>query len=223
MQKLFFAAVAAAALITAGPAAAATLIVEASGPTFGLDPHDRLGLGGGEFFDQTFTLSFVFDLDAADRFMSTVNDTARSGSATGFPSSILASITIGGQLFTFSANFDNVALQGPAAIQQVLNSTTQQFLIGSADGPDPFIADLTAPPAGNLCLVANCYGTATLSGGLVAILNPTTYTVTYDPDGTGGGGTVPEPSTWALMILGFGSAGAMLRRRQRGSGAPLPA
>jgi hypothetical protein len=27
------------------------------------------------------------------------------------------------------------------------------------------------------------------------------------------GGVVPEPSTWALMILGFGTAGAMLRRR----------
>jgi hypothetical protein len=28
------------------------------------------------------------------------------------------------------------------------------------------------------------------------------------------GGVVPEPTTWALMILGFGSAGAMLRRRR---------
>jgi hypothetical protein len=27
-------------------------------------------------------------------------------------------------------------------------------------------------------------------------------------------GAVPEPTTWALMILGFGSAGAMLRRRR---------
>jgi hypothetical protein len=28
-----------------------------------------------------------------------------------------------------------------------------------------------------------------------------------------GGGAIPEPTSWALMILGFGAAGAMLRRR----------
>jgi hypothetical protein len=27
-------------------------------------------------------------------------------------------------------------------------------------------------------------------------------------------GGVPEPASWALMIVGFGSAGAMLRRRR---------
>lgn len=33
------------------------------------------------------------------------------------------------------------------------------------------------------------------------------------------GGAVPEPSTWALMLLGFGGLGAVLRRR---SGRDLP-
>jgi hypothetical protein len=36
-----------------------------------------------------------------------------------------------------------------------------------------------------------------------------------DCDGGGGGNEVPEPSTWALMILGFGAAGAILRGRRR--------
>ncbi|MGH6909562.1 MAG: PEPxxWA-CTERM sorting domain-containing protein [Phenylobacterium sp.] len=30
----------------------------------------------------------------------------------------------------------------------------------------------------------------------------------------GGGGPVPEPATWAMMILGFGGVGALLRRRR---------
>jgi hypothetical protein len=35
--------------------------------------------------------------------------------------------------------------------------------------------------------------------------------LTYDEAPVGG---VPEPATWALMIMGFGTAGAMLRRRR---------
>lgn len=33
--------------------------------------------------------------------------------------------------------------------------------------------------------------------------------------GAGGGGAVPEPATWGLMILGFGLAGASMRARRR--------
>ena len=36
-------------------------------------------------------------------------------------------------------------------------------------------------------------------------------TISYQVNNT----AVPEPTTWALMILGFGSAGAMLRRRRQ--------
>ena len=37
----------------------------------------------------------------------------------------------------------------------------------------------------------------------------------FEFDGLGGNvATVPEPGTWALMIMGFGGAGAMIRRRK---------
>jgi len=28
-------------------------------------------------------------------------------------------------------------------------------------------------------------------------------------------GSIPEPSTWAMLLIGFGSIGAMVRRRVR--------
>ena len=34
-------------------------------------------------------------------------------------------------------------------------------------------------------------------------------------DLTRGGGPVPEPATWAMMLLGFGGVGAMIRSRRR--------
>ena len=46
--------------------------------------------------------------------------------------------------------------------------------------------------------------------------NSGTFTVTINGvNGSGGGGGgVPEPATWAMMITGFGLAGATLRRRR---------
>jgi hypothetical protein len=35
-----------------------------------------------------------------------------------------------------------------------------------------------------------------------------------DCGGGGGGNEVPEPATWAMMIMGFGGVGAMMRRRR---------
>jgi hypothetical protein len=37
-----------------------------------------------------------------------------------------------------------------------------------------------------------------------------------DDGNNGGNGGVPEPATWALMIMGFGGAGVVLRRRRHG-------
>ena len=38
--------------------------------------------------------------------------------------------------------------------------------------------------------------------------------ITFGSDKPGGGNTVPEPATWAMLIAGFGMVGASLRRRR---------
>ena len=47
------------------------------------------------------------------------------------------------------------------------------------------------------------------------------FTLTIDGPGNiiggGAGGGVPEPATWAMLIFGFASVGAALRRRRSGS------
>jgi hypothetical protein len=40
-------------------------------------------------------------------------------------------------------------------------------------------------------------------------------TVGFEGLNFGNGGAVPEPSTWAVLILGFAAAGAALRRSRR--------
>lgn len=42
------------------------------------------------------------------------------------------------------------------------------------------------------------------------------YSLVFSPGiGNGVGGGVPEPATWAMMVVGFGALGAVLRRRSR--------
>ena len=46
---------------------------------------------------------------------------------------------------------------------------------------------------------------------------PTNFTLTFTPRGGGNGfawGGIPEPSTWAMLILGFGITGATVRQRR---------
>ena len=74
------------------------------------------------------------------------------------------------------------------------------------------------------CAVASCAISGDATSGQFALPNaPYSITHVYDVF-TNNGGTsspsaitnvaIPEPGTWALMIMGFGGAGAMLRRRR---------
>ena len=61
-------------------------------------------------------------------------------------------------------------------------------------------------------------------------LDPSTYTLTINGNNSGAGSlggsitirqanAVPEPATWAMMLMGFGAAGYAMRRRRK-SGVP---
>jgi hypothetical protein len=71
---------------------------------------------------------------------------------------------------------------------------------------------------------ADSYLAAVLSGPLGNI-NDLGALVAFDNQsqvfllGGGAGGGVPEPATWAMMIIGFGMIGAALRRRRLGNTA----
>jgi hypothetical protein len=43
-------------------------------------------------------------------------------------------------------------------------------------------------------------------------INPSIYSLAYQIE-SGTGGVIPEPATWAMMIIGFGLVGASVRRR----------
>lgn len=83
----------------------------------------------------------------------------------------------------------------------------------------------TYNPANSLSQIATQYygngATFDTNGGVVEFqgyVNNTTFQAVV------GAGAVPEPASWALMILGFGAIGATLRRRvtQSVSFTPIP-
>jgi PEP-CTERM motif len=52
-----------------------------------------------------------------------------------------------------------------------------------------------------------------LTYAFTAMGDPPSYEITYDIAGTSVAPTVPEPSTWAMMLIGFGGLGYMSWRR----------
>ncbi len=90
-----------------------------------------------------------------------------------------------------------------------LNETTgidlfgDAFPVGRTDPWQTHTISFTATQAGSVQIDLRSYST----DGSGPLLDNVTLDVT--------GGGVPEPASWALMILGFGAAGATLRLRRR--------
>ena len=83
-------------------------------------------------------------------------------------------------------------------------ATGQHSLIFTLTGPSTLALDSTLVGGKDLFFVVDVAGYNPLTGALV---NTGRIGATLQ-------GGVPEPTSWALMITGFGLAGATLRRRR---------
>ena len=123
---------------------------------------------------------------------------------------------VGGPLFLTIASATNVFPNPTDFITGFTGSVFQQ--VGEIGGGDDIL--VIGPVAATANCGANCQG----FGGS-ALLGPGNYYL--DIAGTGGGtsgyggnlsatqiGAVPEPATWAMMLLGFAGVGFMAYRRR---------
>jgi hypothetical protein len=220
MKSFLKAAVAASALFAATPAAAAIVV------------YNGVEYGVGE----TITVDFTgTDSDGNDglagQLMLTLQDPT-AGSDYVFAYSIANTATdpdqadsrLTGFGFNVDPDIDGATEDGPLTVHSgnISNSTILEFC-------------LTSNPNGNNCAGGGGDGDAVGGGaieGFFTLLydgdDPTIITLTglttrfqsTGPDGEGSGigtpnNSVPEPGTWAMMLLGFGVIGGAMRRQRR--------
>jgi hypothetical protein len=220
------------ALAVSQPAAAAVVTYTYTGTV--ASGFDGAGLfGGGDLGGKTFTAVFSRDDDLAqpgDLFVGDINSYV---TGEGLFSPVGALITIGGFAFAVGgesgeqSQYDDGVYEG-FKHQAAGNGAGVEFggnTIGTF-GPAPHFDYLAGPDYHTLgALSQDDLPGFALYGGFQYVLPDAAaralYTsASFDVAGfsvspaPGVPAGVPEPSAWALMILGFGAAGAALRRRQ---------
>lgn len=130
---------------------------------------------------------------------------------TGTPASVLQKLAFGSTLSFL------VSLSGPA-VDAPLNTNANVFGLNSF-----YVSFYDADITQNLFAGAGALATAALhvqeDGSVLAVANPDALDATKPTGGTSFASlqqvsAVPEPATWAMMVLGFGMVGAGLRRRK---------
>jgi hypothetical protein len=227
------AVVAAGLLSGAGQAAASTWVATYKGFVDG--GYDTTGVFGTaeRYLDGlAFTATFTYDTEAPLGVVSPAAD-----GEIGLGIVLDSTLEVGGSTFTFGSGFGNhieTYSDGPFGAfgpGYVFHQVTAAF---SIPGFFSFNDELTLAGGGaTAAFLGQAVAETSLvepnSGGSTAFLGyfqidensifgvnsaygylrPESYSVAEVPSGG-----VPEPATWALMILGFGAAGAGLRRRK---------
>jgi hypothetical protein len=213
MRGFSLAALCAASVVAmAGAANAAIVTLTFNGTAFG---NDRAGVFGpeGGTIDAPFTAVVQFDNTNARGFGG--GTLVLAGTSTGVPSPITsATLTIGSGTLDFAALngdvdiFDGRDLQGSNLISLVevrLDGSGGQFNLGGFQINPPLVGDvmtLSFPPGREATGNAEF---ANADSFAFQLSSASSNQITA---------AIPEPTTWALLIAGFGGVGGMLRRRR---------
>lgn len=182
-----------------------------------------VALNSDVFFQMTGNGSardvFWFDLDKAlvgggfSSFTGNITANILTPTGGGFPTG--GQFTVARDLNSFgqgwSASYDYGATSSDSSAGGNLNYYTGHLVF-----------DLTATDGSLLSLASATHNGATVYGGADLRQCPVTGACTTGPvgfslsarDPNPTGAAVPEPATWAMMIVGFGAIGASMRRKQ---------
>jgi PEP-CTERM motif len=156
---------------------------------------------------------------AANAAVSTTGpDTGPDGSFTiGFSGSNVAQPTFS-ETFSFSTSV--------AGFVNAIVSTTASTPMNNIDFSDVFISTSTGTRVGTLASLTGTNTTNEVRAINDLALGVGNYTLTTQGSATGSNGSyggsvsfraasaVPEPATWAMMLVGFGAMGVSMRRRR---------
>lgn len=218
MTKLIVLAAAVAGLMVAAPAQAKVVKVIHEGMVeFGSGEAQLFGAENSSLVGMHVLSIYEFDLNRGDRFDGPSSAYVEGGANFGFPGPLLSSsIRING----VTLNLDGALASRYAASDQLQIYSLTSWSAGET------IAHTNSALIDFQGLDYEYFGGFGGSGRLLYAGGPSdadiqwatmAYTVTEVPS------AIPEPGVWAMMVLGFGLAGGVLRRARPSRSAALPA
>ncbi len=210
-----------ASIVTTAPASATIITTTLTGNSENIhDNANVFGFGTGQnLLNKDFVETFYTDTSAINFFGPQSNTGVSSNSIFGGspPYAVAATLTINGHTFsTIGSNFSSLYTQGDYQVlsnDKVNRSVDNSFYVDITGNGLPTTVSQSFSSALSLNQIANVSFIDNNSGGNVsdAIGNlfPNHLSVS-----TSAAGAVPEPATWAMMILGMGAIGFTMRRRR---------
>lgn len=124
---------------------------------------------------------------------------------------------VGGSAAAQSLSFDDYAATFHITVNPGQSVSLLNFAFLASSLPGTSASDISLALSTGQSLLANPYLDGLSAEQRAQIVNFTGGPPTLPPPGGAGGGVggVPEPATWALMILGFAGAGGALRANRR--------